>query len=272
MTIKARNRFYMGFFILTLIIFIFDFVVFHFQIFRGMMTVPEVSLRPDAPSGFLFTYKPVFSFAAIFFEFFYLCVTSFTILYAFYKTQAGELAYFLLFLISILLDASRIFIPLLNLAGTYTTALIAINDIVLTGTLLSPISLLALVLFSEEEYRQNLEQNCMIIIVACAFIAFSIPINTAILLPNFASAYAFSKILQFFIILTVIISVASMSMNNYKKELSQLTTVGFFLMGLGSLILKHCFTFFQLATGIVLISAGTVLYFKELHNQYLWNS
>lgn len=262
----------MGFFVLTLIIFIFDLVLFHFQKFRGLMVIPEVLLYPKASTAFFFCYKPLFSFLAIFFEFFYLCVTSFTILYAFYKTQAGELAYFLLFLVSILLDATRLFIPLLNLAGSYTTALIVVNNIVLTGTILSPLSLLSLVLFSSDDYRQNLEQNCMIIIVASAFIAFSIPINTGVLLPNFASGYAFSKVLRFFIILTVIISVASISMNNYKKELSQLTTVGFLLIGLGALILKHCFSFFQLITGVIIISTGTVLYFKELHNQYLWNS
>ena len=272
MTIKARNRFYMGFFILSLFFLIFDFVFFHYQKFSGSFILPEITASSNLSTSFIFGYRPYFTFGAIFFEFIYLCGTSFIILYAFYKTQAGELGYFLLFLLSILMDTTRIFIPLLQLAETYTTALIVINNIVLTGTILSPISLLALVLFSAEEYRQNLEQNCVIIIVVSAFVAFSIPINTGILLPSYASAYAFSNVLRLFIIIAIIISVASMSMNNYKRELSQLTTVGFFIMGLGSLILKHCSTLFQLVIGVICSAVGTVLYFKELHNQYLWNS
>ncbi len=272
MTIKARNRFYMGFFIFTLIVFVFDLIFFHYQIFAKSLSVPEVKLPESSSASFLFGFKPVFSYSGIFFQFIYLCGTSFTILYAFYKTQAGELAYFLLFLLSILLDTARIFIPLLNLAGSFHTALIAINNIVLTGTFLGPVSLMALVLFSGEEYRQNLEQNCVIIIVASTFVAFSIPINTGVLLPNFTSAAAFSKIIRLFIVVSIIISVLSICMNNYKRELSQITTLGFFVLGTGSLILKHCYTLFQLIIGVIFISVGTVLYFKDLHNQYLWNS
>ena len=194
------------------------------------------------------------------------------ILYAFYKTQSGELAYFLLFLVSILIDSFRIFIPLFQLANTYTNALITVSNIIFAGKILGPVSLLCLVLFSDEDQRQNLEQNCVIIIIACAFLAFVIPLNTARLLPNYALDFAFSKIISFSITIMVAVSVFSLLMNNYKNELKQTMTVGFFLLSIGVHLLRDCYSIFHLVLGAVFITGGTLLYFKELHNKYLWNN
>jgi hypothetical protein len=272
MTIKARNRFYLVFFACSLALLVLFLILFHYQKFTGQFEIPEVYLKPGASQSFLTGYRPFFSFLSIFIQMFYVCGTSFMIIYAFYKTQAGELGYFLLFLISLQLDCLRITIPLLQLSNTYSAGLATIANLVFTGIILSPISLLALVLFSTETYRQSLEQNCIIILVAATFIAFAIPLNTGILLPNFSISCSFKKIVWMTYLIFGLIAVISLFINNYKYEIPQLMTLGFFLLELGTLILRQSYTLLNLIFAVIILGAGTFIYFKELHNRYLWDN
>lgn len=272
MTIKARNRFYLGFFAFSVTLFIFSIIIFYYQKLTGTLTIPHVYLPQNASSSILTGYKPVFAFLSIYFQMFYISVTTFMILYAFSKTQAGELGYFLLFLLSLLMDCFRIAIPFLQLSNTFSTELVTLGNIIFTGTILSPIALLAVVLFSTETYRQNLEQNCIIILVAAAFLAFSIPLNTGILLPNYGLAYSFKKLVWTIYISLSLIAVFSLFISNYKNEIPQLMTLGFFLLEIGALIIRQAYSLMHFIFAVIILSSGTFIYFKELHNRYLWNS
>lgn len=262
----------MAFFLLSLFTLIFTLILVNFQRITQTLVIPQIMTELLKSSSSLFSYKSLFTFLGIFFEFFYLCAVSLMILYAFYKTQSCELAYFLIFLVSILIDTFRIFIPLFQLSDTYSTALITLSNIIFTGKILGPVSLMSLVLFSDEDQRQNLEQNCAIIVVLCAFLAFVIPLNTARLLPNYTLDFAFNKIISIALTLMVIISVISLMLINHKNEVRQTMALGFFLMSIGAHILRECFSLLQLILGGLFITGGTLLYFKELHNKYLWNS
>ena len=272
MTIKARNRFYLVFFAFSLVLLILFLILFHYQKFTDTLVLPKVYQPEGASTSILTGYRPFFSFLSIFLQMFYVSGISITILYAFYKTQAGELGYFLLFLLSMLLDSLRIAIPLLQLSNTYSSALGTISNLIFTGTILSPISLLALVLFSAEAYRQNLEQNCLIILVAAAFFAFAIPLNTGILLPNFALSCSFKRIVWTTYIVFSLIAVFSLLIINFKDEISQLMTLGFFLLEFGALLLRQSYSLLHLLIAVIVLWTGTFIYFKELHNRYLWNS
>lgn len=272
MTIKARNRFYLIFFAFSLILLALTLIFFHYQKFTGTLVLPKVYQPKDASTSILTGYRPIFTFLSIFLQMFFVSGTSILVLFAFFKTQAGELGYFLLFLLSMLLDSLRILIPLLQLSNTYSSELVTISNIILTGTILTPISLLALVLFSTELYRQNLEQNCLIIIVASAFFAFAVPLNTAILLPNFSLACSFQKIIWTIYIIFTLIAIFSLFIKNLRDEISQLMSLGFFLMNFGALLIKQCYSLLQLIFSMVFLMAGTFIYIKELHNRYLWNN
>lgn len=272
MTIKARNRFYLVFFAISLVLLTLSLILFHYQKFTDTLVLPKV-YQPEGVSTSIITgYRPFFTFLSIFLQMFYVSGTSIMILYAFYKTQAGELGYFLLFLLSMLLDSLRITIPLFQLSNTYSSELVTISNIILTGTILTPISLLALVLFSTEAYRQNLEQNCVIILVAAAFFAFATPLNTAVLLPNFSLSCSFKKIIWTTYIIFSLLAVFSLLIKNFRDEIRQLMTLGFFFMSLGSLLIKQCYSLLHLIFSMLFLLAGTFIYFKELHNRYLWNS
>lgn len=272
MTIKARNRFYLVFFAFSLILLILSLIFFHYQKFTDTLVLPEIYLPEGAPASILTGYRPFFTFLSIFLQMFYVTAISIIILYAFYKTQAGELGYFLLFLLSMLLDSFRIAIPLLKLSNTYSSELMTLENLIFTGTILSPISLLALVLFSGEAYRQNLEQNCVIILVASAFFAFSIPLNTGLLLPNFGLSCSFKKIVWTTYIVFSLLAVFSLFLSNIKNEIRQLMTLGFFLLEAGSLLLRQSYSLFHMLFSIIILLTGTFIYLKELHNRYLWNS
>ena len=272
MTIKIRNRFYLVFFAFFLILLTLSLIFFHYQKFTDTLVLPKVYQQEGASNSILTGYRPFFTFLSIFLQMFYVSGTSILILYAFYKTQAGELGYFLLFLFSLLLDSIRIAIPLLQLSNTYSSELVTISNIILTGTILTPISLLALVLFSDESYRQNLEQNCIMILVSSAFFAFAIPLNTAILLPNYSLACSFQRIIWTIYIVFSLIAVLSLLLKNFRDEISQLMTLGFFLMTVGALLIKQSYSLLQLIFSMLFLLTGTLIYFKELHNRYLWNN
>ncbi len=272
MTIKARNRFYMFFFAISITILILSLIYFHYLKFKGLLVLPEVYQSQTASASLITGYRPFFTFLSIFIQMFYISGTSLMILYAFYKTQAGELGYFLVFLLSLMLDSLRIVIPLLQLSNTYSSSLVTLGNIIFTGTILSPLSLLCLVLFSAEEYRQNLEQNCLILLVAAAFFAFAIPLNTAILLPNYGLSCSFKKIVWTTYIVFSLIAVFSLLISNFKNEIRQLMTLGFFLIELGALLLRQSYSLLMMILSTIILGGGTFIYFKELHNRYLWNN
>ena len=58
--------------------------------------------------------------------------------------------------------------------------------------------------------------------------------------------------------------------DNYKKEYSQLTTVGVVLVAMGIYSTINCTNLFLFILSFVFLTVGTFLYLKNLHKQYLW--
>lgn len=269
MTIKARNRVYLSFSIIAFTLFICNFIIFHYEQITGIFSYPEVKVLHNT-SNFLFAFKPVYTFAGLYFEIFYIWVVSLVVLYAFFKTQAGELGFFLLYLSSFFFDSFRFFIPLFNLTQNYSAALIFVGNFHLGAQFLAPISLLCMVLLSSEQQRQNLEQNVFIVVALCAFLAHYIPLNTAVILPTYTVPGSFVKAMRFFLIAIISISVISLLLKNYQNEVSQIMTLGFLLLSIGSVIIFNCYTMAHLISAVILLSTGTFLYLKELHYHYMW--
>ena len=97
--------------------------------------------------------------------------TTFIIIQNFQKTQATDMLFFLFFLMSILCDTFRIFVPLFHCAETYSNFLIAIANITLFGKILAPLSICAAVILSNEDFRKISDQNILIILIASLFFA-----------------------------------------------------------------------------------------------------
>lgn len=269
MTIKIRNRLTTIFFVLSSIYFATALIFTLFQFFSKTLTIPQFYMK-NVPTQKILTNNSAAVIILIFFVIAYICVTTFSIKQNFEKTQATDMIFFLMFLFSFLCDTIRIFIPLLNCAKTYSDFLIAISNVILFGKILAPLAIIFTVLLSTQDYRQSANKNCLSILITSLFFAKLIPINTAIVLPNFAISFGYIKLLRTFTIIIFIISIISLFINNKKNEYSQKSTTGLTLICTGYLIATNGYSILTAILAPVFLLAGTHLYIATIHRQYLW--
>ena len=266
MTIRARNRFNIIFLISSIVILLSNITLFSYHFFTGKLVIPEF----ESSGFFLFRYEFWSVIASIFTINLYVTTAAYLIWRTFEKTQATEVLFFLLFLAALLLNSTRLYVPIFGLNGSYSSNLISLGNLSLTARFLAPISLFALSAFSDEDYRQQTEQICLITILVSVFFAIYIPLNTSIIKENLCVSYGFSKAIQVFSIITSIISTITLFFHNKQHDFSQINTLGFFMIIIGYNHLFTCYTFAQYIAGLGLLSSGTAIYFTKLHQHYLW--
>ena len=208
--------------------------------------------------------------ACIFIINLYVTGTSYIIIRTFEKTQATEVLFFLVFLLSLLLDSARLYVPIYGLEGTYSHSLIYIGNITLAARLLAPISLFSLTAFSSEDYRQQTEQNCLITILVSVFFAVYIPLNTGVVAQNLLISYGFTKAIHLFSVIISLISVLTLYFHNKKNDFNQLNTLGFVMIIIGYNFLFSVSNILGAITGTAILAAGTWIYLTKLHQHYLW--
>ncbi|MCR4579010.1 MAG: hypothetical protein K5681_01550 [Treponema sp.] len=224
----------------------------------------------ETSSFFLFKYQFWTIIASIFTINIYVVSTSYIILRTFEKTQATEVLFIFVFLASLLLDTSRLYIPLYGLDGSYSYSLIHLGNITLTSRLMAPISLFALSTFCGDRFRQQTEQNCLIVIVISIFFALFLPLNTAIIKPNLCVSYGFTRVINVFTTIFCTISVITLYISNKQNDFSQINTLGFIMIHIGYNILFDCYNLFGYIIGTLILSVGTWVYLTKLHQHYLW--
>lgn len=269
MTIKTRNRLSTAFFAISATYFAIALILTLYQFFSKTLSIPQFYLK-NVPEQKIITNNSSAVIILIFIVIAYVCVTTFSIKQSFEKTQATDMIFFLMFLFGFLCDTVRIFIPLLNCAKAYSDFLIAISNVVLFGKILAPLAIIFTVLLSGEDYRKSANQNCLIILITSLIFAKLIPINTAILLPNFATSFAYENLLRVFTIMIFIISVISLFINNKKNEYSQKSAVGLTFICAGYFIAANGYSILTAACASVFLLTGTHFYVSAIHRQYLW--
>lgn len=268
MTIRLRNRVNFFFFIIALVILAVNTAVFLYNFIAGNIAVPsDVISKSSFP---LLRYDFWSVIASVLAINIYVVAVSFILLRTFEKTQATEVFFFLVFLTSLLFDTSRIFVPVRGISESFSYTLIHIGNLTLAARLLAPISLFALTAFCEEEFRQQTEQNCIICILVAVFFAVFLPVNTAIIGPNLCISYGFGKMVHGFSMVLYIASVMTLFIRNKKDSFSQINTAGFLMIIIGYNILFSASSIAGLASGVMILSAGTVIYLVKLHQHYLW--
>lgn len=270
MTIRTRNRLTLILFFISLIVFIGDIGIFLYEIVDKSFRIPEVFLK-GVPSSYLLKYNSLCVLIAILLMLLYVSITTYVIYRTFEKTQATDITFFLLFLTACLLDTSRLLVPLFRLTGTFSQFLINTANIHILARLLAPLALFGNTVLSTEDYRQNTDRNCIIIIVAALFFAVFIPSNTGVILPNFSISYGYVHLIRSFSLLISILNIITLFLTNKKNEYSQMMTIGFSLLTVGYSIMFFCYNILGVIAGPIFIGIGTGIYLKEIHNKYLWN-
>lgn len=272
MTIKTRNRLNFSLFIFSLVFLAANILIFLFALYNKSFSFDVFQDQASSKyTSFLLKYNPLIVFISLYFEIIYVCVTSFLLFRVFEKTQATDISYFFLFLISLIANSLRINLPLLNMVNTYSNLLIFCGNCVLFSKLLMPLSLLFSVIMSNVEQRQDLEKNIFLLLVGCIFFAQIIPLNTANICLNFEVDYSYRNVVKVASILVILATLIALFFQNQQRFYTQLTTLGLGLIISGTFTLYNSTNLLKLIISFLLLLFGNIFYLKELHKQYLWN-
>lgn len=271
MTIKTRNRLNISLFVFSLVFLAVNILILLLSIYKNSFSLEPWLLNETAKKPFIFTYNPLVMLISLYFQIVYVCITSFMLYRVFEKTQASDISFFFLFLIALIANSMRIWVPLFNLGGTYSGLLIFCGDCVLFSKMLVPLSLLFSVVMASVEQRQDLEKNIFLLLLGCIFFAQLIPLNTSILCKNFEVDYSYRNVIKITSILVIAAMLIALFFNNRHRLYTQFTTVGLALICTGTYVLFNASTIFLLGLSFILLLTGNMLYLKELHKQYLWN-
>lgn len=259
-------------FIFSLVFLAVNILIFLFALYNKSFSFDVFQDQASSKyTSFLLKYNPLIVFISLYFEIIYVCVTSFLLFRVFEKTQATDISYFFLFLISLIANSLRINLPLLNMVNTYSNLLIFCGNCVLFSKLLMPLSLLFSVIMSNVEQRQDLEKNIFLLLVGCIFFAQIIPLNTANICLNFEVDYSYRNVVKVASILVILATLIALFFQNQQRFYTQLTTLGLGLIISGTFTLYNSTNLLKLIISFLLLLFGNIFYLKELHKQYLWN-
>lgn len=270
MTIKTRNRLNISLFVFSLVFLAANIIIFLFSIYSNSFSLGTIE-NSLIKRPFLIRYNPIIVISSLFFQIIYVCVTSFMLYRVFEKTQATDVSYLFLFLISLIANSLRIWIPLFGMVNTYSNLLIFCGNCVVFSKLLMPLSLLFAVVMGNVEQRQDLEKNIFLLLVGCIFFAEIIPLNTANICMNYEVDYSYRNVIKSAAILISLATLVALFFNNRQRFYTQFTTIGLCLIIIGTFILFNSTNLLALIASFLFLLAGNILYFKELHKQYLWN-
>ena len=269
MTIRFRNRLTYIFFFTSVALLLLAVFFTCWRFFSSTLILPEV-YKKTFSDNLLFKYSPIFTFAGIFTNMLYVCITTLVIYHSFEKTQAPDIMFFLLFLLACLCDAARILIPLFGLSTSFSNFLLKIGNIHLFARLLAPLALMGNTAMAGDSFKQYVDRNCLILIMLSIFFAEFIPLNTAVILPNYCVSYGYVKGIKLFSACIIILSTISLFISNRKNDYKQYMTLGFVMLSIGYTLLFYCHSLAFFASGTLLLAAGTIIYLGEMHKHYLW--
>ena len=125
MTIKTRNRLNFSLFIFSLVFLAVNILFFLLALYNKSFSLEIFQNNSSSThTNFLIKYNPLIVFISLYFEIIYVCVTSFLLYRVFEKTQATDISYFFMFLVSLIANSLRIWLPLFNMVNTYSNLLI----------------------------------------------------------------------------------------------------------------------------------------------------
>lgn len=270
MTIRLRNRMTLFLFFISIIFFLFTMATTLYQVFKGNFSFVEINTENTILNNSWLSYNPKCTLIAIFILQAYVFVTSITIYRSFGKTQSSDISFFIIFLLSCLLNSTRILFPLLHISTNYSFLLLVLGNVNMFARLLAPLSLFGVTVLSNEQYRQYNDRNCIIIIVTALFFTQLIPINNAIVLPNFCISYGYVHLVRTISFIMCILDLFTLIITNKKNEFNQITSIGFLFVAIAYSIMFYCYNLFGLICGPIFLAVGTTLYLNELHRHYLW--
>lgn len=276
MTLKARNRILILFFLLALLDTLLNAGLF----IRSIMA-ETLSFPPDADIERqiallsrldLLAYEPLAVCISCLAFNAYALLTTLIIYLSFEKTQALETIYFLGFLLSCLAESTRLFIPVYALAQDAPASLAVLTRIVIGARMLAPLSFLFAELFSDTESRLFVERNLVIMLLASIFMGLLMPLHTG----GYSSIFTYQWGIQDIFHLSRLLMVAATLLAIICKIAANYSTetihegIGFLISICGYFILCNSDAYILVIVGAGALFIGTVYYLRSMHQIYRW--
>lgn len=273
MTLKIRNRILQLFLYISLAVLAVSLAVFIIAAARKTLVVPPSLRIPAFLSNIPFLKQDFFptmlSFAFIGI---YIPAVFFYLIKYFENTQSSEIIFFSAFLIALLCESARFFIICFNVWQTFTNLLIFLGNIILFGRILAPLSFVCSSLLSENEQRQDIERNCLLMVMAAFVFSLIIPLNTAKISSSGLVEESSMFLLNGTRVIFVVLSALSFYIKSAKHANKDYISAGNWMMVLflGYVLLISADNYVFMVLGTAFLYAGTFFYLKTLHKIYMW--
>ena len=201
----------------------------------------------------------------------YIPAASFFIYARFEKTPSNEVAYFAIFLLGCVPELFRLCVPLETVQGAYPSLLVFAGRALFWGRTLAFISLFAASLYANSNKNLYAEQTIFILLVFSLAIASAAPINTTKISSSFNIQTGWTPFLYLLYGVAAVLTMVSYIVNARANENPIFIKMGVdtFCIEAGFLALNSSAIFAVALLGAVLLYAGTVRYFYNLHKAYV---
>lgn len=271
MTIRSRNRFNNILFYVSLAFLLVNTGFFVFATLKSNLLDLPSFFEGFSVRKLFFGYNRLVVFASLFFMNLYVVVVSRGMNHAFEKTQCTEISFFFCFLIACLAECSRFYIPVFAFENSFSSVLVFLGNVSAFARLAAPFSILAGVIMSGIEQRQNVERNMSMILILAVFIATILPMNTSVIEPNFRVHAGFDKIVVTIEVFIDTLAAITLFIYNLRDGNNQKTFFGLVLIIAGFVLNINSTNLFKFILSTVFFSAGSILYLKELHDRHLYD-
>ena len=270
MTIKTRNYFFLALVIVFSVFLLAASAMLGYSVYSGTLTRPDIFPAGRIAGFYAKGYSFIATLSSIFIFALYALLAVIYLYIQFEKTQSTEVIFFALFLIGCFAETVRLCVPFFNLWHELSVFLLFIGRAVLFARTLAPTALLFDAVFSGTEARQHVERNLVILIVLSVMISMLMPLNTAVVLPNFCIKWGSGK--AFIAIRALILAAAILSLFINARSLGtkDASPFGFAALAFGYEISCYATSYAAAAAGGILLFGGTAVYLKSLHRKYLW--
>ena len=241
---------------------------------RGAIIPPDKPVRfiPFESDFFLLRYEFWACIAAVFVQILYVPFIALIVSRGFANTQSLELIYFGGFLLACMAEGVRLFMPLFGLWQSYSMMLIITGRTVITGRILSFLSLLFAALFNETDQRQNVERNFMVMLIIALLAGILMPLDTTqttsacTVLWGYRPLFFTMRVCLFVLTeLTFIIAIVWKGNREHVK-----TAIAYPLLMAGYTLLCYADNYLFTGLGSILLTIGTGMYLTTLHKIYMW--
>lgn len=276
MTLSGRNRLV----ILGILWSSLMFVILVFFTVQTFSVFPQINQQAvSRPSGFVHallapilksnSYTPL---GSMIISVVYSLAGIITVYVLFEKTQAPEILFFANFILSLSLEISRMAIPLINYYGISLTYGIFTGKMLLFSRLFG---LFSLFLASVYAAGMDMQRYGMLLILnasICLALASGVPVDSMSWDTTLALRFGFAD--MFLLIEATIVGITILSffisIKNKSSKDYVYVSIGIVMVLLGREILLHADTYVELFLAVPIFSLGTWMYYKNLHQYYLW--